>query len=505
MQIHPVQNPSLPNAANRPWVWWLLVGLIFAAGLALRLYDLNDPPLDFHPTRQLHSALIARGMYYENLPQAPEWQRELAVRQWRAEGLIEPQVFERLTAWTYSLVGGPQLWVPRLYAILFWMLGAVFLTWLAADFAGWEGAAVAALFFLIWPYGVVASRAFQPDPLMVTLIAAAVWAAVRWERCPAWRWALAAGILAGLAIYIKAVAVFFIAPAFAALVITGRGLRPALRDRQVWVMAVLAVLPYTVYHLDGVYLRGFLVDQFSLRFFPEMWVDLAFYIRWVRVLSRAVPFGLCLAALVSALLLPRPAHRALLLAMWAGYFLYGMTLPHHISTHDYYHLPVYLLAACGLAAAAGLIFRSLRGPVWITHGLAVAVILVALVMTGYDARSTLKRSDYRSLAETWQSIGEQVGPGASVAIVSDDYGTGLAYWGWIAPVNWPTAEDIRWRESVGQPFDFQTGIAELVEPVDFFVVTDPAELEQQPELNAYLQAGFPVFAQADNYLIYDLR
>ena len=58
------------------WLWLGLALLAFLLGLAVRLYDLTDPPLDFHPTRQLHSALIARGMYYQNLDDIPDWQRE---------------------------------------------------------------------------------------------------------------------------------------------------------------------------------------------------------------------------------------------------------------------------------------------------------------------------------------------------------------------------------------------------------------------------------------------
>ncbi len=38
--------------------------MLLLLGLGIRLLDLTDPPLDIHPTRQLHSALMARGMYY---------------------------------------------------------------------------------------------------------------------------------------------------------------------------------------------------------------------------------------------------------------------------------------------------------------------------------------------------------------------------------------------------------------------------------------------------------
>ena len=45
--------------------------LLFGLGLAVRLFDVTDLPLDFHPTRQLLSALKARGMYDQTAPGIP--------------------------------------------------------------------------------------------------------------------------------------------------------------------------------------------------------------------------------------------------------------------------------------------------------------------------------------------------------------------------------------------------------------------------------------------------
>ena len=66
--------------------------LIFGLAFAIRLYDLTDLPLDFHPTRQLLSALKARGMYYQSRGDVPEWQRKFAVQQWRSKAEIEPEM-----------------------------------------------------------------------------------------------------------------------------------------------------------------------------------------------------------------------------------------------------------------------------------------------------------------------------------------------------------------------------------------------------------------------------
>lgn len=61
---------------------WLLLAAVLLLGLGLRLLDLKNPPFDFHPTRQLGSAVIARGMYYQALESAPEATRRLAIDLW---------------------------------------------------------------------------------------------------------------------------------------------------------------------------------------------------------------------------------------------------------------------------------------------------------------------------------------------------------------------------------------------------------------------------------------
>ena len=149
--------------ASNKIVLWVSLAIIFGVGLAIRLYGLTDPPLDFQPTRQLHSALMARGMYYQNLSAIPAWQRQMAVHQWKLEGLTEPPIMEHLVAFGYHLLGGVYLWVARLYSILFWMLGGIALFLLVRDISGSDGAIISLVYFLVLPYAAIASRAFIQD------------------------------------------------------------------------------------------------------------------------------------------------------------------------------------------------------------------------------------------------------------------------------------------------------------------------------------------------------
>src|SRR5512134_3659057 len=123
--------------------------VIFGSALAIRLYDLTDLPLDFHPTRQLLSAIKARGLYYETQPDGiSTWELETAIRFAKLKADVEPVVFERLVAFTYGFTG-EQLWIARVYSSLFWLIGGIFLFLLARDFVSFEGALTSTAYYLI--------------------------------------------------------------------------------------------------------------------------------------------------------------------------------------------------------------------------------------------------------------------------------------------------------------------------------------------------------------------
>lgn len=96
----------------------ITLALLLLLALGVRLFGLTNPPFDYNPTRQLRSAMIARGMYYAGLETAPEWQRQMAVRQWRAQEVLEPTILEAMVAASYRLAGGEILWISRVFSSL---------------------------------------------------------------------------------------------------------------------------------------------------------------------------------------------------------------------------------------------------------------------------------------------------------------------------------------------------------------------------------------------------
>ena len=484
---------------------WGLVLILLALGLGVRLYDLTDLPLDFAPTRQLFSALKARGMYYAMLPNMQnDPTAQLAISQWKGTQVIEPTIIEGITALTY-LSFGEHLWIGRLYSILFWVLGGIPLYLLSRRLGGKWGGLVALAVYLFLPYGAEASRAIQPDPLMVSLVIFGLWASHEWILSREWKWAIAAGLFNGLAMLVKNVAVF---PIFFALLfmLFHNGLNFHLRDRKTWVMAILSVLPTLGYTLYGVFAAGFLGQQFAFRFFPNLWFDPAFYLRWKNQVDGVIGFSLAIIAFCS-LWLAKDAGRKLLLGVWLGYLVYGFTFAYHITSHDYYQLPLIPIVALSLAPLGMLIFKNIK-----EHGhprIAIVAVGAALCfglgVSLWTVRVDLARNDYRPEVAKWQQIGAVIGYPAHVLTISEDYGYRLAYWGLQNGEAWLDDADLNLRELDGRQIDILQKFQEKIAGKDFIVITQMSKLDNQPQIKALIEKTYPVFAQGDGYVIYDVR
>ena len=487
---------------------WLIVLLGVVLGLGIRFYDLTDPPFDFQATRQLRSAIIARGMYYADLDDAPEWQRERALAVMEAEALIEPPILERLSVWGYHLTGGEHLWIPRLLSALFWVSAGVAVFLLGCELGTPDGGVVALFYLLFLPYSIYASRAFQPDPLMVASIAWAVWAAARWYRLRTMRSALLAGLLAGVSLYIKTVAVFFVGSALVGLVLFGLGLRKALRDRQVWALGVLALLPTVGFYIHGLWIDGYLRQQFQYRFFPDLLRDPAFYIRWQEMATNICGFGTLLAALVGLLLLKDKGKRGLLAGMWLGYFAYSMTFAYHTLTHDYYQLPLIFIIAASLTVLASEILGRIaaveRG-LWARFAVMV-ILLVGAMFKTWDVRVNLARDDYRGDAAFWQELGEWIPPDSDVLSMSQAYGQALYFFGWVPNDPWLSQGDINMRVLAGTPEEEVVQAQyDMIPKYDYFVITKVGEFHADARLSELMYNNYTLVVENKSYTIFDLR
>ena len=514
---------------THPWrqrLGLLLVGLVFLAGLGLRLIDLTDQPLEFHPDRQLRGAIIARGMLYQMQPassaplgflQAETWKgaqpletdpsrHQTAVNLWHSLEVFEPQVFERVVAVTYLLLGAEVLWVSRLYAILIWLLGGVALYLLSRRLVSHAGGVLSLAAYLFLPLGVQLSRSFQPEALMVCLVLWAAYAALRWTEAGSWRWCLLSGLFTGLAVFIKAPAAFVLAPMLVLAVLSAWGLRGSLRRPQVWAAALLAVLVGVGYYLvnrqfsSGGYL-GFWSASFRYMIYQP-----SFYVRWLSFLDGSVMRYLLFFASLAGLALFEGRGRALAAGMWVGYGLFGLTVPYLISTHDYYSALLIPAAALSLAPLAAPLHRVAQRQPRLWQVLFYGVLIATLASAGWNTRSAMLSKDFRSEGLGWQAIGRALPTDGQIIGLTHEYGYRLRYYGWTYVTLWPTTVDQAMTEARGgNEAAFAEEFARRTEGYSYFLVTLYGDLNAQPQLKDMLYQNYPILADGNGYTLFDLR
>ncbi len=501
-----MENKESTNLFSKPWLTIGLVVVLFAGGLGIRLLDLTDLPNGFYMARQYGSLLIARGMYYANLPTAPEWQRVFAVAQWKARGLIEPPIMESLTALTYRFIG-EQIWVGRVYASLFWLAGGIAILLLAKDLSMRGGGIIALAYFLFLPFGMSASQAFMPDSLMTALIVWSLWSLYHWEMHRTWKSAILAGILTGIAILVKSVAVFPLLGAAVGMVLSRGSLKKILVDKKNWVVAGITAIPTLIFYYYGLFINGTLQDQFGLRFFPSLLKDPSFYVRWLFIAAGIVGVTAMLISLAGILLFRKSAARLMLIGGWIGYIVFGFAFPYHFITHEYYHLPLIPIIAIGLIPVGDLLIRQVtQQKSRLPSAMFAGLLLLGVGMNMWNERNSLVSTDYRPEIPYWQDLGNLIGHDKNIIELSGDYGYRLAYFGWVSGSLWATNADVALRTLAGQtPPDFTSTFNEETAGKDYFVITSPPEWQNQPDLRNYLTAHYQLIDQGDGYWIFDLH
>jgi hypothetical protein len=250
-----------------------------------------------------------------------------------------------------------------------------------------------------------------------------------------------------------------------------------------------------------------MTGQLALRFFPKMWIDPAFYFRWAYTVNWNIGWGPILLAALSVFLADPKRERPLLIGLWIGYFVFGMTFSYHFYTHDYYQLSFILVVAVSMAPALRLFFERFfeRSPGLFPRLVLVGIVLVGLVVPSWYARDQIVNADYRNEPSFWAEIGDKLGHNASVIGLTEDYGYRLAYWGWQGSAAWFTSADIAVRYLAGQNVDIMKTFSEDTAGKQYFLVTMFGELDNQPVIKNLLYSHYPIFAQTDEYVIFDLQ
>jgi hypothetical protein len=170
-------------------------------------------------------------------------------------------------------------------------------------------------------------------------------------------------------------------------------------------------------------------------------------------------------------------------------------------THSYYHIQLIPIVALGLASALNPLIESVPTQNWVGRVSLIALIVAVIGYQSWVARSVLVAEDFRHEPAFWKQVGAVIPADAEVIGLTQDYGYRLMLFGWRKVNLWPLTTDL--SEARGGNQD-ASGFADLTKGKQYFLVTAFGQLDKQPDLKNIL-AQYPIAAQGDGYILYDLQ
>jgi uncharacterized membrane protein len=385
------------------------------------------------------------------------------------------------------------------------MIGGVFVYLSGKRILSPDGALFASALFLFIPYGIAASRSFQPDPLTVALISSSIYIILRHDSAPTRRNLVFMITLSALAIFVKLTAIFFVFSVFIGFALRRHGLLRGIISRESIIFAIGALFPSFIFYFLGIYVLKFLENQTGGRFVPALWLTLGYWANWIAQVGVVIGFVPLIIAIQGVLTAQRGEQRTLLISLWVGYLIYGLIFTYHISSHDYYSLPFIPVAAFSIAGVADFLFLKRRFAFIFSP---LLLIVTMVIGSAVFLQSLEYAGDPISLEQTAAEIGEDVHHSDKTIFYADDYASIIRYYGDTAGIVWPMTNDIAAAKLAGEPDmtaekRFQTMTAN--QSFDYFVLTQSAKFGAQPDLVRFLQIHFPVLKQTSDYAVFDLQ
>ncbi|NJN80149.1 MAG: hypothetical protein HC797_06605 [Anaerolineales bacterium] len=176
-----------------------------------------------------------------------------------------------------------------------------------------------------------------------------MWAIFEWSEKQTYQFAIIAGLFGGFAIFIKFVAAFFVISGGLGAVTSRTSIKEAMKNPQTYLIAILGIIPGAAYLVYGIFIKDYLGSQFSGRFIPTLFLSPSYYVGWLNMLNLVIGGILLMFALLGLFFFDNKKLR-FILALWLGYLIFGFYFNFHISTHDYYSLP--LIPIVGVVSCA---------------------------------------------------------------------------------------------------------------------------------------------------------
>lgn len=498
------ETTEQPNFLFNPNSRWLTICLavMFLFAALIRRDEIKAPGHLIE--REYNSAIFAHAFYLSGNTNAEPWQKEIAFAARDQLPTLEPPLTEYLVSLIYRVMGREEIWYSRYLTGLFWLIGGIFFYKIVQTLISTDAAVFAVAYYLFTPWGVIISRSFQPDSLMMMMFLISLYGIVKYFEDASWRRLLLAGILTGITLLLRPLVLFVLFGAFLAMSTQKKKKWFQVFDKQLFTFLFLSLVFPLAFYGYGIYVAGFLQGQADLSFRPYLLARWNFWLGWFENGTQVTGYAFFVAAILGFFLLREKLARILVIGMAFGYFVFGLFFTFHVHTHPYYHiqlLPLIGICIAPVLVAIGKLLKKSSGTNWWTPVL--AGFLLTLFFSSLDVRNTLYKTSFED-PKVAGEIGELINHSSHSVFVAYHYGLPLEYYGQIAGGPWPVSiDDPFYRRPDARELSVQERIEGLGFVPEYFVVTNFDLFNRKnQDLKTYLDANCVMQAQTDQYQIY---
>ena len=495
-------QPSPSRFTRRSLLRMLCLFLLFLLAALVRLHDLKAPGLLLD--REYTSAIFARAFYFMSDDEVEAWRRDIAVTTMNQQPVLEPPLVEYLVSYIYRLMGREDMSYSRYLTSAFWLIGGMFMYWIARRLLSSEAAIFATIYYLFAPEGILISRSFQPDSLMMLLFLASLLMLVRYFESPGVGRLLQGSIITALTLLLRPLVIFAVFFAFLAMSFQKEGNWRKILKPPLIIFSMISLLPAAIYYGYGIVFAGFMRWKISNSFMPHLLTKKDFWLGWLQSGSEVVGGTFLIAAIIGFFLIPNRLARSLVIGLAVSYPIFGLAFTYHIHTHPYYHIQLFPLVAICAAACLDMLIKVLRhhaGKLWLVPVMISLLISFSLVFLTF--RHSLYRARMEDPRIAWE-IGELIAHSPHTVFIARYYGLPLEYYGEFGGAPWPVRiEDPFYRAPGAAEQSVKERMDRLGFRPEYFVVThfDLYERKHQ-DLQEYLKDSCALQIQAPEYLVY---
>jgi len=137
-------------------------------------------------------------------------------------------------------------------------------------------------------------------------------------------------------------------------------------------------------------------------------------------------------------------------------------------------------------------------------------VLIGIAYPVWTTYTGMVGVNYAGEAAAWTKMGQELPKEGQILALTHDYGMRIAYYGWRFVHLWPGTEEfsmlsMRASSSGEEGDDFEQLFQNEIQNMDYFLVTRFDQLDAQPLLKERLYSQFPIVAQGNGYILFDLK